>query len=81
VPHEAEAVRSIFRLRESGETLQGIADRLNREGFRTVRGAEFAPKQVHEVLKREPFYRSEGVLARSYEAERGAHEPILSGRA
>lgn len=80
VPREAEAVRIIFRLREAGETLQAIADRLNREGFRTVRGAEFVPKQVHEVLKREPFYRSEGVLARSYEANRGAHEPILSGR-
>lgn len=80
VPREAEAVRIIFTMREEGATLQAIADRLNGEGFVTVRGSEFVPKQVHEVLKREPFYRSEGVLARSYEADRGAHEPILGGR-
>lgn len=78
VADEAEAVRIAFRLRGEGVTLKGIAGELNSRGLRTVKGAEFSPVHVHRVLKRETFYRAEGVLARSYDASVGAHEPILA---
>lgn len=75
---EAEAVRIIFRLRAEGLKLQAIADELNTRGLETVKGAKFSPTHVHRVLARESFYRGAGVLARSYDAEAGAHSPILA---
>lgn len=77
IAEEAEAVRLIFAMREQGKTLQAIADALNDAGYLTVRGNSFTTVQVHRVLNREAFYRSETVLVRSHGSTIAAHEPIL----
>jgi DNA invertase Pin-like site-specific DNA recombinase len=77
IESEAEAIRQVFRLKAEGLTLQKIADELNRQGFQTMKGAAFSPTHVHRILGREEFYKGAGVLVRSYEAEAGAHSPIL----
>ena len=77
VASEADSIRRIFALRSEGLTLQKIAEDLNAQGKRTARGAKFTPVQVSRVLDREPFYRGQGVLARSYEATTPAHEPVI----
>ena len=74
---EAEAVRQVFKMKAEGLTLQKIADELNRQGQKTMKGAAFTPTQVYRILGRESFYRGSGVLVRSYDAESGAHAPIL----
>lgn len=42
----------VLPLRESGATLQGIADELNRAGIPTARGGSWQAKQVQRVLER-----------------------------
>lgn len=76
---EAEAVRLVFELRAQGRTLLEIAQRLNDGGYTTMTGRPFTHVQVLRILRREAFYRAEGVLNRSIEAETVAHEPILAG--
>lgn len=77
IEDEAAAVRETFTLRAEGLTLQAVADRLNGNGYRTVKGAKFGPMQVSRILGRESFYRGAGVLVRGYDAANGAHVAIL----
>lgn len=77
VESEARAIRLAFKLRDAGKTLAQIAHRLNEEGYRTMRGAKFAPVHVHRLLAREAFYRGRGVVSRSVEAIKTIHPPIL----
>lgn len=78
VESEADAIREAFAMRSEGKTLQSIANALNVNGYRTVKGAEFAPVHISRMLSREDFYRGAGVLVRSYQSDGAAHEAILS---
>lgn len=57
VPEEAEIVRLIFKLRKEGGTLVGIAEELNRLGYRTKKGFEFKHSAIQNILNNEETYR------------------------
>jgi DNA invertase Pin-like site-specific DNA recombinase len=50
-PTEQEIVSRIHHLRKNGHTLRGVAELLNRAGYRTRRGSEWRMEQVNRVLK------------------------------
>lgn len=55
VPAEAEIVRRIFELYHSGYGAQKIANILNEEGYRTVKGVEWRASKVRSVLQNEKY--------------------------
>jgi len=55
VPDEAETVRRIFELYHGGYGMQKIANILNEEGYRTVKGAEWRVSKVRSVLSNEKY--------------------------
>lgn len=57
VPEEAEIVRLVFKLRAEGGTMIGIADELNKRGYRTKKGKEFKHSAVQTILNNEETYR------------------------
>lgn len=78
---EARVVRWIHGLRESGHTLQAIADVMNRENIPTKRGRRWYPGTVRYVLDNpkyegnvEYYFRWDG---EEHILQRGQHEPIL----
>ena len=75
VPEEAEIVRLIFTLRSQGNTLKGIAEELNKRGYRSKKGNEFKHSAVQTVLDNEDTYR--GNYKYGKEKSEGTHEHIL----
>ena len=75
VPEEAEIVRLVFRLRKEGGTLMGIADELNKRGYRTKKGLEFKHSAIQNILNNEETYR--GHYKYGVNSTEGQHEPIL----
>ena len=75
VPEEAEIVRLVFQLRKDGGTYMGIADELNRRGYRTKKGLEFKHSAVQTILNNEDTYR--GNYKYGVSNGSGRHEPIL----
>lgn len=75
VPEEAEIVRLVFSLRKQGDTLMGIAEELNKRGYRTKKGNEFKHSAVQSILNNESTYR--GNYRYGQEASQNTHEPIL----
>ena len=55
VPEEAETVRRIFELYHQGCGMQKIANIINEEGRRTVKGREWRVSKVRSVLKNEKY--------------------------
>lgn len=55
VPDEAEIVRRIFELYHSGYGMQKIANILNDDGYRTVKGSEWRISKVRSVLQNEKY--------------------------
>lgn len=55
VPAEAEIVRRIFELYHSGYGAQKIANILNEEGYRTVKGVEWRASKVRSILQNEKY--------------------------
>ncbi len=49
-PIYAEVKPIITAMRQQGESLQAIADRLNNDGFTTLRGSEWKPMQVSRIF-------------------------------
>ena len=76
-PDEAEIVRLIFKMRKEGVTLMGIAEELNRKGYRTRKGGEFLHSAVQTVLNNEETYRGRYKYG-TEQSEEGQHEPILT---
>lgn len=74
---QARTVRKVFELKDSHPewSLQSVADALNREGWKTVRGKQFRKQQVRLILNRRDFYSGTYQYA-GVEAE-GRHEAIL----
>lgn len=76
VPEEAEIVRLVYRLRREGWTLIGIADELNKRGYKTKAGKQFLHSAVQTILNNEQTYR--GVYKYGDgNAINGQHEAIL----
>lgn len=76
VPQEAEIVRLVFELRKQGGTLVGIAQELNRRGYRTKKGGEFLHSAIQNILANEETYR--GHYKYGANSTEGQHEPILT---
>lgn len=76
VPNEAEIVRKVFSLRKEGKTLQGIADELNKLGYRSKKGNEFKHSAIQTILNNEETYF--GNYRYGEEGSEGTHEPILT---
>lgn len=51
-PNNVKAGNYIIALRELGKTYKQIADKLNKEGFKTSRGNKFSDVQVMKLFKR-----------------------------
>lgn len=79
VPEEAEIVRLIFRLRQEGGTLIGIADELNKRGYRTRKGLEFQHSAIQNILNNEDTYRGSYRYGKAGKKV-GQHEPIITGK-
>jgi len=77
VPEEAEIVRLIFSLRNDGFTLMGIAEELNKRGYKTKKGNKFKHSAVQTVLNNEETYK--GNYKYGKESSENTHEPILKG--
>lgn len=76
VPEEAEIVRLVFSLRKHGGTMIGIAEELNKRGYRTKKGLSFRHSAIQTILANENTYR--GNYKYGTEAGvSGQHEPIL----
>lgn len=76
VPEEAEIVRLIFSLRSEGKPLMGIAEELNRMGYRSKKGNEFKHSAIQTVLNNESTYR--GNYKYGKESCENTHDPILT---
>lgn len=78
VPEEAEIVRLVYHLRENGGTLIGIAEELNRRGYRTKGGKEFKHSAVQVILNNRDTYL--GHYKYGENGSENSHEPILKAR-
>lgn len=76
VPEEAEIVRLVFDLRKQGGTLIGIADELNKRGYRTKKGGLFLHSAIQTILNNEETYR--GHYKYGTGTVEGQHEAILT---
>lgn len=74
VPDEAEIVRTVFEMRRNGGTMVGIAEELNKMGYRTKGGKLFRHSAIQTILNNERTYR--GIHKYGNGAE-GYHEAIL----
>lgn len=77
VPDEAEIVRLVFKLRGEGMTLIGIADELNRRGYKTKSGKNFLHSAVQTILNNEQTYRGTYRYGKANTVE-NQHEAILT---
>lgn len=75
VPEEAEIVRTVFELRKQGGTLIGIADELNKRGYKTKKGGAFLHSAVQTILNNEETYR--GHYKYGENSVENQHEAIL----
>jgi site-specific DNA recombinase len=76
VPEQAEVVRLIFKLKQSGYTYQRIVDTLNEQGYTNKSGGKWAISSVQVVLVNENTYR--GMYKYGIgDWIKGQHEPIL----
>ncbi|TDR94191.1 recombinase family protein [Enterovirga rhinocerotis] len=73
VEGEARLIRLIFALREDGLLLRQIADRLNADGHRGLRGGLWRPGTVQYVLENEKY---RGALEWVFEGADGAIEHV-----
>lgn len=74
---KAVVVRRLFELRHFFKhwSLTQLAERLNREGYRTEKGKQFTKVQVKRMLDRESFYR--GIYTYGQIQTNGKHPAII----
>lgn len=76
VPEEAEIVRLVFKLRSEGETLVGIANRLNDMGYKTRKGGKFLHSAIQNIVNNKSTYLGYYSYGGNTSGEI-QHEPIL----
>ena len=69
-PHEAEAVRIIFRMYNDGNSYGEIIHTLNRNGYKTKRGNDFGKNSLFEILRNEKYM---GTLTYNKSSEKSAN--------
>lgn len=74
---EAEAVRLIFTMKDSGKTFQSICDAVNLRGYLTKSGKPFAISTIQVILGNRPLYEGKYRYGKGAEWIQGVHEPIL----
>lgn len=72
---EAQTVKKIFGLAQSGQSISKIVDTLNESGVKTRRGNEWSRTAVHLILNNR-FYIGE--LTHAGQPIKGNHTPIIS---
>ncbi len=77
VPEEAEAVRDMFKMQAEGETLQAIADEMNKRGLITHRGGIFRTSTIQTILANRKTYEGWYKYGNGKWVE-GQHEAILA---
>lgn len=76
-PEEAPTVLRIFELRDSGETLTSIVDKLNEEGHLTRNGKKFVISTVQSITNNRKTYEGYYRYGKDGEWVKGRHEPLL----
>lgn len=76
---EAKVVRLIFSLRDSGMTMLGIVDELNKAGYVTRSGKPFWQSSVQSILNNRKTYQGWYRYGKDGEWVKGQHEAILKG--
>lgn len=74
---EAKIVRRIFELREEGNTIRGVTDLLNEEGYLGRNGKPFTFSTVQSILNNKKTYEGYYRYGKSGEWVKGKQEPIL----
>lgn len=74
---EASVVRFIFSQRDNGNTLLGIVDALNQNGYKTRNGKQFLISTVQSVVNNRKTYEGYYKYGKSGEWVKGLHQPIL----
>lgn len=77
VEEEAEVVRRVFKMKDSGATYVEICDALNADGKTTKSGTKFLPSTLQIILGNRPLYEGMYKYGKGSEWRQGQHEPIL----
>jgi site-specific DNA recombinase len=77
VPEEAETVRQIFGMKESGSTYQNIVDALNGQGKTNKSGTAFAISTIQTILGNRKVYEGYYKYGKTGEWVKGQHEAIF----
>ena len=77
VPEEADAVRDMFKMHEEGNTLQEIADEMNRRGLKTHRGGIFRTSTIQTILNNRKTYEGYYRYGKGGRWVEGQHDAIL----
>lgn len=74
---EAEIVRRVFELRDSGHPLLSIVDALNDEGYKTRKGKDFVLSTVQGIVNNRKTYQGYYRYGKGSEWVRGQQTPII----
>ena len=77
VPEEAEVVKIVFSMKDSGMTYKQICDRLNGMGKTNRSGGKFSISTIQVILGNRNLYRGLYKYGDAEEWVQGQHEPIL----
>lgn len=75
---EAEIVREVFEMKDSGSTYQAICDKLNSDGKVNRSGSKFQIGSVQSIYENRKTYQGFYKYGKS-DWVKGVHEPILKG--
>lgn len=77
IPEEAETVRTIFRMKDGGETYLAICKELNGRGVKNKSGTEFSISTVKTIYENRKVYQGYYKYGKNEEWVEGQHEAIL----
>ncbi len=77
IPEEAEIVREVISMKESGATFQTICDKLNGEGKTNRSGTKFSISTLQVIIDNKPLYEGMYRYGKDSEWVQGEHEAIL----
>lgn len=78
IDEEAEVVRSIFAMKDSGMTYQSIVDWLNEHGKKNKSGTKFSISTVQTILNNRKVYEGFYKYGKNGDWVSGQHEAILT---
>lgn len=76
---ERPIVEYVFKRRAEGQNNLGIADEMNKLGYKPRRGVGFHNATIISIVNNEPFYRGMYKYGKDGDWVKGVHEPILNG--